>query len=85
MRIARDDFFGNTERASLYEIQRQLSKIGKPVDKKEWGMSQPTVNAYYDPQQNNINFPGGHPAAAVLRQQSGRRRELWRDRLGDRA
>jgi putative endopeptidase len=59
VRIFRDDFLGNTERASLYEIQRQLSRIGKPVDKKEWGMSQPTVNAYYDPQQNNINFPAG--------------------------
>jgi putative endopeptidase len=59
VRISRDDFLGNTERASLYEIQRQLSRIGKPVDKKEWGMSQPTVNAYYDPQQNNINFPAG--------------------------
>jgi len=59
VRILRGDFFGNTERAGLYEIQRELSKIGKPVDKKEWGMSQPTVNAYYDPQQNNINFPAG--------------------------
>jgi putative endopeptidase len=59
VRIDRDDFFGNTERASLFEVERQLSHIGKPVDKKEWGMSQPTVNAYYDPQQNNINFPAG--------------------------
>jgi len=59
VRISRDDFYGNTERASLYEVERQLAKIGKPVDKKEWGMSQPTVNAYYDPQQNNINFPAG--------------------------
>ena len=59
VRISRDDFFGNTERASLYELQRQLTRIGKPVDKKEWGMSQPTVNAYYNPQENNINFPAG--------------------------
>ena len=57
VRISRDDFFGDSERASLFEVERQLSHIGKPVDKKEWGMSQPTVNAYYDPQQNNINFP----------------------------
>jgi putative endopeptidase len=57
--ISRDDFFGNTERASHYEVERELSRIGKPVDKKEWDMSQPTVNAYYDPQQNNINFPAG--------------------------
>jgi predicted metalloendopeptidase len=40
-------------------VERELTRIGKPVDKKEWGMSQPTVNAYYDPQQNNINFPAG--------------------------
>ena len=59
VRISRNDFFGNTERAGFYEIERRLSHIGKPVDKKEWGMSQPTVNAYYDPQQNNINFPAG--------------------------
>ncbi len=59
VQISRDDFFGNTERAARYEVERELSRIGKPVDKKEWGMSQPTVNAYYDPQQNNINFPAG--------------------------
>ncbi|MEO8050794.1 MAG: M13 family metallopeptidase [Acidobacteriota bacterium] len=59
VRISRDDFFGNTERAAHYEVERELTRIGKPVDKKEWGMSQPTVNAYYDPQQNNINFPAG--------------------------
>ena len=40
-------------------MQRQLAKIGKPVDKTEWEMSQPTVNAYYDPQENDINFPAG--------------------------
>jgi putative endopeptidase len=59
VRIARDDFFGNGIRASQFAVARDLAKIGKPVDKKEWGMSQPTVNAYYDPQQNNINFPAG--------------------------
>lgn len=57
--IARDDMFGDFEHASRFEVQRQLAKIGKPVDKREWEMSQPTVNAYYDPQQNNINFPAG--------------------------
>jgi len=57
--IARDDAFGNVEKTNLYEVHRQLAKIGKPVDKKEWEMSQPTVNAYYEPQQNNINFPAG--------------------------
>ena len=38
---------------------RQLDKIGKPVDRTEWGMTPPTVNAYYDPQMNDINFPAG--------------------------
>ena len=59
VRVLRGDAYGNAERAAGFEVQRQLSKIGKPVDKKEWFMSQPTVNAYYDPQQNNINFPAG--------------------------
>ena len=57
VRISRDDEYGNAERTSEFELQRQLSKIGKPVDKTDWQMSQPTVNAYYDPQENDINFP----------------------------
>jgi endothelin-converting enzyme/putative endopeptidase len=59
VKIARDDLYADAERTSRFEVERQLAKIGKPVDKKEWEMSQPTVNAYYDPQQNNINFPAG--------------------------
>ena len=47
------------ERAAAFESQRELDKIGKPVDRTEWGMSPPTVNAYYDPQMNDINFPAG--------------------------
>ncbi len=39
---------------------RDLAKIGKPVDKGEWQMTPPTVNAYYDPQMNNVNFPAGY-------------------------
>src|SRR5208282_1202858 len=57
--IARDDFYGNVERAAIFESQRQLAKIGKPVDRNEWQMTPPTVNAYYDPQMNDINFPAG--------------------------
>ncbi|HVT91282.1 MAG TPA: M13 family metallopeptidase [Bryobacteraceae bacterium] len=57
--IKRGDALGNSDRASSFEVHRQLEKIGKPVDKKEWGMTPPTVNAYYDPQMNNINFPAG--------------------------
>jgi endothelin-converting enzyme/putative endopeptidase len=57
--IKRDDAVGNSFRADEFEFQRQLNKIGKPVDRLEWGMTPPTVNAYYDPQMNNINFPAG--------------------------
>lgn len=57
--ISRDDFAGNVERASRFETQRQLAKIGKPLDRGEWGMTPPTVNAYFDPQMNDINFPAG--------------------------
>jgi endothelin-converting enzyme/putative endopeptidase len=57
--IKRDDAVGNSFRADQFEFQRQLDKIGKPVDRLEWGMTPPTVNAYYDPQMNNINFPAG--------------------------
>jgi endothelin-converting enzyme/putative endopeptidase len=57
--IKPDDAVGNSMRANEFEFHRQLNKIGKPVDREEWGMSPPTVNAYYDPQMNNINFPAG--------------------------
>ena len=57
--IRAGDALGNSARANEFEFERQLAKIGKPVDKKEWHMTPPTVNAYYDPQMNNINFPAG--------------------------
>jgi endothelin-converting enzyme/putative endopeptidase len=57
--INRDDFVGNVHRATIFESKRQLAKIGKPLDRGEWGMTPPTVNAYYNPQMNDINFPAG--------------------------
>jgi len=57
--IKRDDFLGNSERASAFEIDRRMAKFGKPVDRHEWGMTPPTVNAYEDAQSNTINFPAG--------------------------
>jgi putative endopeptidase len=57
--IRRGDALGNDNRATEFEFQRQLDKIGKPVDRGEWEMTPPTVNAYYDAQMNNINFPAG--------------------------
>jgi len=57
--IVRDDFAGNVERAHQFESRRDINKIGKPVDHGEWDISAPTVDAYYNPQMNDINFPAG--------------------------
>ena len=57
--VKRGDFFGNATRATVFESRRELAKIGKPVDRGEWGMTPPTVNAYYNAQMNDINFPAG--------------------------
>ena len=54
-----DDYFGNVQRASQFEDAREWHKLGKPVDRDEWGMTPPTVNAYFNPQMNDINFPAG--------------------------
>ncbi|HEX3569296.1 MAG TPA: M13 family metallopeptidase [Acidobacteriaceae bacterium] len=57
--VKRDDPVGNAERAELFERRRNYAKLGKPVDKMEWDMTPPTVNAYYDGSDVNINFPAG--------------------------
>jgi endothelin-converting enzyme/putative endopeptidase len=57
--VARGDLLGNIHRASEFESNRQLQKIGKPVDKQEWVMTPPTVNAYYSGNHNEIVFPAG--------------------------
>src|SRR5207244_5621360 len=57
--VERGDVYSNATRAATFEARRQLAKIGKPVDRGEWGMTPPTVNAYYNPQMNDINFPAG--------------------------
>jgi len=59
VKIARDDFAGDVARAGIFESRRELDKVGKPLDRGEWGMTPPTVNAYYNPQMNDINFPAG--------------------------
>jgi putative endopeptidase len=59
LKIERGDALGNSLRANAFEVHRQLAKIGKPLDKQEWQMTPPTVNAYYEPTENNINFPAG--------------------------
>ena len=57
--IQRGDLYGNVSRAASFESHRQAAKIGLPVDRGEWLMSAPTVNAYYNPQMNDLNFPAG--------------------------
>ena len=59
LEIVPGDEMGNVLRARRFEFNRQLAKIGKPVDRGEWAMTPPTVNAYYNPQVNDINFPAG--------------------------
>ncbi|MBI2386583.1 MAG: M13 family metallopeptidase [Elusimicrobia bacterium] len=59
VKIDRADLVGSIRSAIDFEHLRQLNKIGKPVDRKEWHMTPPTVNAYYNPQMNDINFPAG--------------------------
>ncbi len=59
LEVKADDALGNRFRSTAFENDRVLNKIGKPVDHSEWGMTPPTVNAYYDPSMNDINFPAG--------------------------
>jgi putative endopeptidase len=61
LRIVRGDLIGNVQRASLFEYDRQVARINKPVDRSEWGMTPSTINAYYNPSFNEIVFP-----AAIL-------------------
>lgn len=59
LEVRRGDHFGNVQRSQTFESKRQLAKVGKPVDRNEWEMTPPTVNAYYNAQMNDINFPAG--------------------------
>jgi len=57
--IRRGDFLGNIQRAALFETRREMARVGKAVDKSEWHMTPQTVNAYFNPLQNEIVFPAG--------------------------
>jgi len=59
MRIGKESLLANVAEAARFETRRDLDKIGKPVDRGEFGMSPPTVNAYYDPSLNEMVFPAG--------------------------
>ena len=59
--VAKDDLVGNRMRAQAFEYRRNIAKLGQPIDRDEWGMTPQTVNAYYNPERNEIVFP-----AAIL-------------------
>jgi putative endopeptidase len=59
LQIVRGDALGNSQRANQNDLQYRLNKIGKPLDKREWPYPPMTINATYDPTQNNITFPAG--------------------------
>ena len=59
VKIVRGDFFGDAQSARAFEAKRNMNKIGKPLNKDEWTMTPPTVNAYYSAPNNDINFPAG--------------------------
>ncbi len=59
VKVNRDDLIGNAHHVAVYDRNYEFAKLGKPVDEKEWGMTPPTVNAYYSPSFNDINFPAG--------------------------
>ena len=61
LKVVKGDLYGNMQRSTEFEYNRQLNKLGKPVDRTEWGMTPQTVNAYYNPSLNEIVFP-----AAIL-------------------
>ena len=59
VKVSRDTWIEDLHHSAVYERDYNFNKLGKPVDEKEWGMTPPTVNAYYDPYFNDINFPAG--------------------------
>ncbi|MBA3440900.1 MAG: M13 family metallopeptidase [Pyrinomonadaceae bacterium] len=59
LEVNRESYITNSLRAASFEVNRELNKIGKPVDRTEWGMTPPTVNAYYSSVYNEIAFPAG--------------------------
>ena len=60
LKVIKGDLFGNLQRATAFENDRQINKLGKPVDRTEWGLTPQTVNAYYNPRLNEIVFPAAY-------------------------
>ena len=85
LKIDRGAYVGNVAaRASRSNCAATSTRSASRSTAREWGMTPPTVNAYYNPSMNEIVLPGRHPAAAVLRSEAGRRAQLRRNRRGDR-
>ena len=82
--ISADDLYGDVGRANAFEWARQVGRLNQPVDRDEWGITPQTVNAYYNPTQNEIVFPAAILPAAFLRSIRGPGGQLWRHRRGDR-
>ena len=80
LKISRDDLFGNVVRANEFEYRRNLDKLGKPVDRSEWGMTPQTINASYNPRCNEIVFPAAILQPPFFDAQRRRCGELWRHR-----
>ena len=59
VQVSPDTLLANLDHSGYFELKRDFNKLGKPVDESEWGMTPPTVNAYYNPPMNDINFPAG--------------------------
>ncbi len=59
LEVVRTDAVGNSLRANVFDFHRRLGKVGKPVERREWGMTPPTVNAGYNPNLNDVTFPAG--------------------------
>ena len=85
LNVSRDSYLANVLRSSEFEQTRDFNKINKPVDRKEWGMTPPTVNAGYNPLNNDISFPGGNSAGAILQPERRRCDQLRSHRRRDRS
>jgi putative endopeptidase len=70
--ISADDYFGNVERSRVFEYNRNWAKLGKPVDRTEWSMTPPTVNAYYDPQTTSTSLPACCSRLSTIRRKTTR-------------
>ena len=82
--VKADDIFGNVWRGNLFQYQREVGRLGKPIDRHEWSMDPQTVNAVNLPLQNALNFPAAILQPPFFDPKAPAAAQLWRDRFGDR-